>query len=134
MAGEVHGSDTYVSVGGVDLSTYIDNVTYNLTGDSHDVTGMGADDHALMGGLGGGQMQISGTYNSNVAGPRATLKPLVKTLAAITYRPEGTGATKPEDSFQGLIVAYDETSPVADRKQWACTISKSGAVTTAAQV
>lgn len=134
MAGDVHGRQTYVSVDTNDLSAYVDNVSFNRTGDSHDVTGMGADDHEFLGGLRGGQMQLSGSYKSGPGGPRDVLAGKVGATVEVVYRPEGTGTGKPEDTFDAILVGYDETSPVADRKQWAATFQITGPVTTDTQV
>jgi len=133
MAGDVHGRQTFVSVDGDDLSPYIDNAAYNTTADSHDVTGMGADSHEYLGGLKGGQLQVSGSYKSGVGGPRDVLHGKQGTTVTVVYRPEGTGAGKPEDTFDAIVIAYDETSPVADRKQWAATFQITGDISTDTQ-
>ena len=132
-----HGKDTFVSVGGADISTYCNNSELSRTGDSHDTTGYSpaGDAHEYEGGLVDGKFTCSGVYDSTaVTGPRAVLEPKLATKTPVIRRPEGTGAGKPEDSFQGLLTSYVETSPVADMVTWSAEFQVSGAVTSAAQV
>jgi hypothetical protein len=87
-----------------------DNTTYGKTVQVFDPT------------LGTGACGFSGKYANGATGPRAILKPLAATGAAVNikYRPEGTGSGLPQDSFTAVITKYTETAPVAGYRTWAC--------------
>lgn len=132
---KVHGKDTYVSLDGDDLSAYANNVEYNRTGDSHDVTTFGNDAHVFNGGLLNGTATVTGIYdNTALTGPRGVITPLIGTVVPLVYRPEGTGAGLPEDTVDVLVTSYAETAPVADMVTWVAQLQLSGDVATDAQV
>lgn len=129
----IHGKGTVVTLDGDDLSAYANNVSFNRTADSHDVTTFGKASHVYQGGLGDGTAEITGIYDDGAAGPRATIEPLIGTVVELVYRPEGTGTGKPGDTVDVLVTAYEETSPVADMISWSCKLQLSDAVVTADQ-
>lgn len=130
----IHGKNTVIKVATKDLSTYTDSSELNRTADSHDVTTYGNNSHRKAGGLGDGSFKMSGTYDSTaVNGPRAVLEPLLGEVSAIIRQTEGTGTTKPQDSFNALMVSYVETNPVADMVKWSCEFEIDGDVNSAAQ-
>lgn len=129
-----HGKDTYVSLDGEDISPYTNNVAYNRSADSHDTTTFGKRAHTYQGGLKDGTATLTGIYDNTAAGPRAVVGPLLGTVVELVYRPEGTGATKPEDTVDVLVTAYEETSPVADMVAWSATCQLSDDVVTTDQV
>jgi len=80
-----------------------------------------------------GAFGCSGKYDSAATGPRAVLKPLVGTKVNVKYRPEGTGAGLPQDSFDAVITKYTETAPVAGYRTWALETEPSDAWDSTAQ-
>lgn len=80
-----------------------------------------------------GAFSCSGKYDSAVTGPRAVLKPLIGTSVTVKYRPEGTGAGLPQDSFTAVITKYTETAPVAGYRTWALETEPSDAWDSTAQ-
>jgi hypothetical protein len=123
-----HGKKTFISVNGVNLSTYTNASEFERNADKHDVTTYGKDDHVYDGGLGDGAFSMSGVYDTANVGPRDTLEPLVGTVVPIVRRVEGTGSGLPQDAFNGLIEKYVESNPVADYVTWSCDIQPSDAV------
>ncbi|HKX46587.1 MAG TPA: hypothetical protein VJP77_07780 [Planctomycetota bacterium] len=130
----IHGKDTYISLNAVDLSAFVNTSELSRSADSHDVTTYGKSDHVYRGGLGDGKATMAGIYDDGAAGPRATIEPLIGTVVELVRRPEGTGATKPEDTVDVLVMTYVETNPVADMVAWSCEMQLSDAVVTADQV
>lgn len=133
----VHGKNTVIKVATKDLSQFTDSSELPLTVDSHDTTTYGNNSHRKDGGLLDGSFTMSGTYDKTaVTGPRAVLKPILKAAVpvAIIRQPEGTGAGKPQDAFNGLLVKYTETSPVADMVKWSAEFEIDGDVNDAVQV
>ena len=73
-----------------------------------------------------GTCSFGGKYDSDAAGPRAVLMPLVGTKVNIKYRPEGTGTGLPQDSFDAVITKYNETAPIGGYRAWTCETEPSG--------
>jgi len=130
----IHGKNTVIKVNAVDLSQYTDSSELERTADSHDVTTYGKAAHVYQGGLLDGKAKMSGTYNDAVAGPRATLEPLIGTVVPLIRQVAGVGTGKPQDTADVLITGYTETNPVADMVKWSCDMQVSGDVATTAQV
>lgn len=73
-----------------------------------------------------GAFGCSGKYDDTVSGPRAILKPLVGRVVWFKYRPEGSGAGKPQDYFDAVITKYVETAPFAGYRTWALETQPAG--------
>lgn len=116
----VHGKNTYISLGGEDLSAYTNTSELSRTADSHDVTTYGKNAHVKEGGLLDGTGSMSGIYDNGTFGPRGVIEPLIGDVVSLVRRPEGTGAGKPQDTVDVLITNYTETNPVADMVAWSC--------------
>jgi hypothetical protein len=130
-----HGKDTYISVGGDDISSWTNTSELSRGAQSHDLTMYGADDEVHGGGLRNGKFTCGGRYDKTaVTGTSAVLDPLVGTVVEIVRRVEGTGTGRPEQTFDGLLVSYVETSPVADYVAWSAEFTVSGGVTPSTQV
>lgn len=135
MTNFVHGKNTVIKVATKDLSTFTDSSELERSADSHDTTTYGNNAHRKSGGLLDGGFKMSGTYDSTaVTGPRAVLEPLLGTIVAVIRQPEGTGAGKPQDSFNALVTKYVETSPTADMVKWSAEFEVDGDVDSTAQV
>ncbi len=130
----IHGKNTYISLGGTDLSAYTNASELERTGDTSDVTTYGKDSHVYSGGLKDAKASISGIYdNTAVSGPRAVIEPLVGTSATLIRRPEGTGSGKPQESVTVFVTKYTETNPVADMVTWSADLQCSDAITKSSQ-
>jgi hypothetical protein len=126
--------DAVIIVDGNNISTYLRNVNRKRSGGTEDNTTFGKDDVVKDPTLGTGEFGFSGKYDSEAAGPRAVLDPLVNTKVNIKYRPEGTGSGLPQDSFDAVITGYEETGEVAGYIGFVCTTEPSDAWDTADQV
>lgn len=131
---EVHSKLTYVSLGGSDLSQYLNDSDWTRSPESHKLTTYGQNNNVYKGGLGDGSTDLSGKYDDTaVTGPRAVIEPMVGTNETLIYRPEGTGTGKPERSVDVLVGEYKETHSVADYVMWTVKLQHSGPVTTTTQ-
>lgn len=114
-----HSKYTVIIVAGNDVSTFCTDSTCEQSSGTEDTTTYGKDavvkDPTLLDGV----FNCSGKYDDAVTGPRKILKPLVGTKVTVLYRPEGTGAGLPQDSFSAVITKYTETAPVAGYRTWA---------------
>lgn len=121
-----HGKDSVFKLNAVDLSAFVNNVSFEHNADSHDVTTYGNDSHRKFGGLFDGSMTVDGIYDNGATGPRATIRPLVGTVTTFEWQPEGTGAGKPSITGSVLVQAYNETAPVADMVSWSSSLERDG--------
>lgn len=121
----IHGKAGFVSLAGVDLSAFANNIDFGRSGDSHDVTTFGKNSHVKQGGLKDGTVTLQGVYDDGAASPEATIDPLVGTVVALIYRPEGTGTGRPQKTVNVLVQEYTETVPVADMITWQLTMEAS---------
>jgi hypothetical protein len=113
-----HSKHTVIIIDDNDVSTFCTDSNCEQSAGTEDNTTYGKnavvkDPTLLTGAFGCG-----GKYDDGVTGPRAVLKPLVGTKVTVKYRPEGTGAGLPQDSFEAVITKYNETAPVAGYRLW----------------
>lgn len=131
---EVHSKHTYVSLGGFDLSTFVNDSDWARSTDVRKLTTYGKNNNVYRGGLGDGSTDLSGTYdNTAVTGPRAVIEPLIGTNAVFVYRPEGTGTGLPERSVDVVVGEYKETHAVAEYVMWTVKLTHSDDVTHSTQ-
>lgn len=124
----IHGKDGVVLLNGVDLSAFSNNIEWGKSADSHDVTTFGKASHVKQGGLFDGTVTLQGVYDDGIISPEAIIEPLIRTVVPLIYRPEGTGAGKPQRTVNVLVQEYTETVPVADMITWQLTMESSGDV------
>lgn len=129
----VHGKVSEITVDGDDLSAYCNNISFNRTVDSHDVTTFGKASHCFAAGLLTGEATISGIYDNAATGPRDVLRPLLVAGAPVpvVYSVEGAGMGLPSDTVDVIITAYNETTAVADMVMWEATLQLTDDVVTA---
>jgi hypothetical protein len=128
------GKDAEIELDATDISAYVSNIGYEESADEEDVTTLGNDSHVRGATLEDGTISLEGWYETGATGPREVVKPLIGTVVAFAYRPEGTGAGLPEETGNVLVQNYTETAPVAGHITWAANLLRSGDWTTAAQV
>lgn len=113
-----HSKLTVILIDDNDVSAFCTDSNCEQSSGTEDTTTYGKDavvkDPTLLDGAFG----CSGKYDDSATGPRAVLKPLVGTKVNVKYRPEGTGAGLPQDSFDAVITKYTETAPVAGYRLW----------------
>ena len=115
----------------VDVSAYIRTTGLNRARDMYDVTTLGLNDRAFVGGLRNNTHTLEGPFDPTMdaflsaalnAGPRA-----------FEYYPAGTpvGVTKPRYSGSYLIASYDTTTPVDGMAGFTANIQFTGTITRA---
>lgn len=133
MATTTLGEASVLLVNAVDISQFLDTVTYTASGDVLDISTFTFTGHRKRGGLTDGNFSIGGVYDTTTNGPHDVLKPLLNTVVAFDWRPEGTGAGKPKTTGNVLVANYAESAPVADIVRWTATLEIDGATTDANQ-
>lgn len=132
-----HGKDTYVSVDGTDLSTYLSGSEFGLSTDVHDTTGYQptGDAKTYTEGLLDGTFSMEGWYDTTASvSPRPILTGL-RGGGAVTIirRVEGTGSGLPQDSFSAILTSYSESSPAEDIVTFSAEFQITGPITDTAQ-
>jgi len=132
--GRKHSRLTVIIIDGNDVSTDCADSNCEQSSGTEDNTTYGKnaivkDPTMLTGAFG-----CSGKYESAATGPRAVLKPLVGLKVRVQYRPEGTGAGLPQDSFDAVITKYTETAPAAGYRLWSLETEPSDEWDSSAQV
>lgn len=125
---KIHSKVTVVLLNSVDISQYCNSVEFAREADTHETTGFGSSSKTYEGGLKDGTASLSGVYDSAVAGPRATIEPLLGTTVPLVYKPEGTGTGKPTKTVSVIVGSYKETSAVADMVTWSVDLQMTGDV------
>lgn len=133
MATTTLGADAVFLLNALDITDFVDTVTFTDSADSLDVTTFGNDGHRKRGGLTDGTVAIGGVYDTTVNGPHDVVAPLVGTNVALAWRPEGTGSGKPAVTGTVLVQNYVESSPVADIVRWTANLEVDGNLTYANQ-
>lgn len=128
-----HSKLTVIIIDSNDISVYCNESNCEQSAGTEDNTVYGKNAQVFDATLLTGAFGCGGKYDSDTAGPRAVLKPLVGTKVNVKYRPEGTGANLPQDSFDAVITKYVETAPVAGYRTWALETQPSDAWTSTAQ-
>lgn len=123
-----------VLINGTDISQYCDSGEPHVKSDIIDKTTFGKDAHVKEGTLLDSNASLGGVYDTSlVSGPRAILKPLVGQTVPFIWRPEGTGAGKPQDVVNVVVGEYVETAPVADIVRWTCSLDGSDSINSTPQ-
>lgn len=133
MATTTLGEASVLLVNAVDISQFLDTVTFTQSGDVLDISTFTFTGHRKRGGLTDGNIAIGGVYDTTTNGPHDVLKPLLNTVVAFDWRPEGTGSGKPKTTGNVLVANYVESAPVADIVRWTATLEIDGATTDANQ-
>lgn len=105
-------------VDSTDMTSYITGGTdFEKTTNTHKVTTYGNDSNAYNPGLNDGTYKIEFTYDDTaMTGPRAKLNTIYAANAAVEIirRPEGTGSSLPEDTFNAILTKMTDSAPVDD--------------------
>lgn len=120
-----HSKDTYLSLGGNDISAYCNTSSLERSATSHDVTTYGKNSKVRQGGLLDGSASVAGWYDDTAAGPHDIIQPMVGTVVELIRRPEGTGSGKPQQTVDVLVQNYVETEPIDDIIQWTASLELS---------
>ena len=128
-------NDVYFSVDGTNIAAYCSSIDVSYTVDELETTTFAAGGHTYLGGMTGGSVSVSGSYDDGSGGPKAIVEPLMRDgdLVTAVYRPEGTGTGKPQQSFSVLVTTYGESSAVGEIIKWSSEMKVSGAVTDSTQ-
>ena len=102
-------TDAFVSIGAVDLSDHVRQVTINYGADIEDSTAMGDTAHERLGGLIDWSVDLEFNQDYAASEVDVTLFALVGTSAALVLRPTSAAAsaTNPEYTGNAILESYN---------------------------
>ncbi len=125
-----HGRLAYFKLGTTDLSSQMDNISFDHTADVHDTTTYGKTYRTKAGGLKAGSFSIGGLYDSTTTtGVDAVVPAMIGTTVTFEYGPEGSVAGKPKYSGSVVVESYNHSTPVGDVIRWEASLQTTDTVT-----
>lgn len=124
-----HGRSAYFKLGTNDLSAYMDNIDFPHAADIHETTTYGKSYKTKAGGLKEASFDIGGLYDSTAGGPETIIPPLIGTVVAYEYGPEGNASTKVKYSGNCVVENYSQSTPVGDYIRWTASLQTTDTVT-----
>jgi hypothetical protein len=114
----VHGSDGKLTISGTTITSFVDNVDWQYSMDSHDVTVYGKNAHDKLGGLYDGSATVSGVFDnsSGAAGLEILFRP-GSTSVTLVYWDGNLRRT-----VEVLRQSFSVTAPVADMIRWSASL------------
>lgn len=128
----VHGKGSVFTIASKELTSYLDSVELNISGDTAESTTLGATAKSYLAGVPDSTISISGKYDSTATtGPDAVLQGLVgsDTASAFEYGPEGGDTGDVKYSGDCFMTGYKVTSPVGDVVAFTADFQCTGAIT-----
>ncbi len=125
-----HGRAAEITVNSVALSTFCDSADLSIDIDTSDTTTFGASWKRAIAGLAGGSFELAGNFDpTTTTGPASALTSLIgDDPFPVIYEPGGA-ASNQSRTFNAILTAYKESSPVADKVTFSATLLIDGAVT-----
>lgn len=127
-----HGYKAAFSLDGVELRTFLTNVSEDLARDAAETSAMGQEAKTFVSGQYGGTISLSGWYDpTDATGPDDTLFGLLQSgaEAPFVYGPHGGDAGDARFTGACLVTAYAVSAPVEDTVGFTATLQVTGAVT-----
>lgn len=125
-----HGRLAYFKLGTTDLSAVMDNIDFPHASDVHETTTYGKTYKTKVGGLKEGSFAIGGLYDSTaVTGPETVIPPLIGTVVAFEYGPEGNTPTKVKYTGNAVVENYNQSAPVGDMVRWTASLQTTDTIT-----
>lgn len=129
-----HGRLTVLTVAALDISSSTKTSTFSGSADAHQTSGYGVTNHTKVGGIIDGKFTASGTYDlGTVTGTGLVMEGKEGVTQAIVRKVAGTGTTKPQEVFSGVLTKFDVSDPVDDIVSWAAEWEVTGPVNRTAQ-
>jgi hypothetical protein len=129
-----HGKLTVLKIGANDISPSTKTSNFSGSADVHDTSGYGVTARTKAGGVKDGKFTASGSYDIGATtGTPTLLEGQEGVSMSITRQVAGTGTTKPQEVFTGILSKFDVSAPFDDMVTWSGEWEVSGAVVRTAQ-
>lgn len=127
-----HGKNTFLSVDGVDLSPYLNEVTWPNDRDTAESSTFGQDAKTYVAGLSDSTIDLGGVWDDTaVSGPDVVLPPLLADDAPVEviFGPSGDAATRRRFTAQAILTSYETTAPIGDVVAFSASFQVTGPIT-----
>lgn len=124
----------FVSVGGVDLSDHVKQLTVNHSAEIKDITAMGSNSRVRLGGLKDWSVDLEFNQDFASGSVHATLFSAVGTSVAVVIRPDAgaKSATNPELTGNAILESYPPLGgSVGDESVTSASLQGSGDLSSA---
>lgn len=123
----VHGSNSYVSIDGDNVTGYLDTASVQKMVETAEVTAFGDDDKEFIAGLKDSTLNIGGHWDATQDGFLADWDD--GAVVACIVGPAGNTAGFVEYTFNALLTSYNVDMPVGGRVSWSASLQRTGATT-----
>lgn len=120
------GKDSYFSVDGTDISSYVDSVSFSRDVNTLETTSFGSDQATYVVGIEGMSISGSGSWDATNDGTMAGL--FDGSSVAFEYRPDNT-ASQPKYTGNAFVTNYSIDSSATDKVSFSFSLIVSGSVT-----
>ena len=124
---DVHGSDSYVSIDGDNVSVYLDQASLDKMVETAETTAFADDDKEFIAGLRDATLNIGGHWDATGDGFVADWDD--GAVVACIVGPAGSTAGLVRYTFNALITNYSIDMPVGGRVGFSCSLQRTGATT-----
>ena len=123
----VHGKNTYLSFGTVNLTPYLNNVDANRDVATADTTVFGVSGAQFLNGNTTSTYSATGLFDIAVASALAAYNG--GTANTLTYAPAGTAAGNAKETSSAILSGYNKTGSVSEAVGLSLSFQVSGTVT-----
>lgn len=125
-----HGKNGYFMIDGVDLTTFLTDISLEESTDTAETSTMGDEAKEYVEGLSGGSISLSGMWDDTATtGPDAVLAGLKGAGAnPFIYGPAGGASGQVKYSGDAILTAYSRTTPIGGAVAFTASFQATGAV------
>lgn len=120
------GKDSFFSVDGTDISSYVDSVSFSRDVNTLETTSFGSDQATYVVGIEGMSISGSGSWDATNDGTMAGL--FDGSTVAFDYRPDNTSG-QPKYTGNAFVTNYSIDSSATDKVSFSFSLIVSGSVT-----
>lgn len=124
-----HGKDSVFTIDSVDLTSYLDNISFPRSVDTAETSTMGNSSKTYIEGMTDSTISISGKWDGTATtGPDDVLEGLTGSVT-FEYGPDGDTATHVKYTGNCIKTAYNVTSPIGDVVAFTAEFQVTGDIT-----
>lgn len=127
-----HGHNAFLSVDGVELSAFLNEVTWPNDRDVAESSTFGQAAKTYVAGLSDSTIDLGGIWDDTaVSGPDVVLPPLLADDAPVEviFGPAGDAVGKRRFTAQAILTSYETTAPIGDVVAFSASFQVTGPVT-----
>jgi hypothetical protein len=126
-----HGKNTFFSVDGVELSAYLNEVTWPTERDTAETSTFGQSAKTYVVGLSDATVDLTGVWDDTATtGPDVVLSGLLaeEDTIPVVFGPSGDGSGRRRYTANAYVTGYETSSPIGDVVAFTASLQISGPV------